>query len=242
MKWIPDQWIRGEKKQLHPRRVNNQQMKGPVYSCPFLWLRHCPSAVGRVCLPAESKSLITEWGSNVPSEWLYSQGPASGSEVGADSTGAAFRSLRLLLSASLPEKSTLPKWAVITQKAEDGLVLTTQLFLPASLCWTLSVEVNISVSGMAVALNCCVFQTYLASWQNLFSGPKKNPFIFTIRNLLRVFAESMESRIFFYISQKYLREKNPVLLPWSSPPLSLRTPNSWPSGSCGRQVHSLLLP
>lgn len=116
MKWIPDQWIRGEKKLLHPRRVNNQQMKGPVYSCPFLWHQHCPSAVGRVCLPAESKSLITEWGSNVPSEWLYSQGPASGSEVGADSTGAAFRSLRLLLSASLPEKSTLPKWAVITQE------------------------------------------------------------------------------------------------------------------------------
>lgn len=72
IKWIPDHTDQRRKKKLHPRKLNNQQIRGPMYSCPFLWLQHCPSAVGRVCLPAESKSLITELSYNVPSKWLCS--------------------------------------------------------------------------------------------------------------------------------------------------------------------------
>lgn len=73
--------------------------------------------------------------------------------MGTKSTGSAFRNLRLLLRASLPWKTTLPKRAVITQESRGCTCAYSTIFSANfSVLNCVTAEVNISVSGSTVAL------------------------------------------------------------------------------------------
>lgn len=62
-----------------------------------------------------------------------------------------------------------------TGKQRTDLCYNTILSANFSVLNSVTVEVNIRVSGVAVALNCWAFQTYLALWQNLRLDEKKPP-------------------------------------------------------------------